>query len=545
MLTIADIRRWDADAVRAVFHAAIDRAAITASVSRELGALQVFATWGGATAQAAQHANAQLRQDLDAHGAEAVVVAHAASRAADGIEHVQHELSALETYAHDRKLAIDPINDLLIPAAGSDGYTADMAIAKRELQPFLAKILDTANAINVQLAAAINMADGDLPVPAGLHDDRPAVQKALYSGLPEDPEELHTVWAMLTPAEKDLFYRHDHGIGNLPGVSFVDKNHYNRRHLNELLAAATAERDRLAAEHPDWAAFGPTVDERESGSPEWLVWSTRWDEITRTINGYTAVQQGLLGQDGVPRFLSMLDDHGHAAITIGDPDHATRNAVFVPGTGQDLRRWQSSDHKSAAMYRAALAANPRLRPQDLSVTTWMGYDRPMSLLEAGWPDRAHSGAVPLDRFEEGMRASHTGPRSLNTVIGHSYGSVVVGDAASAGHHLDVDNVVAVGSPGMLVNHAADLDLNPGATVYAMEARNDIVRLGAGGFGFGLGLCPPYDPAFGAVLLAADPGPTFAGVFPSVDAHSSYWNDDNVALANLGAVIAGVRPPAPA
>src|SRR5690625_5043649 len=116
MLTVADIRRWDPDAVRAVFHAAIDRAQITATVSREIGALQVFATWGGAAAQAAQHANALLRQDLDAHGVEAVVVAHAASRAADGIEHVQHELSALEIYARDRNLAIDPINDRLIPA---------------------------------------------------------------------------------------------------------------------------------------------------------------------------------------------------------------------------------------------------------------------------------------------------------------------------------------------------------------------------------------------------------------------------------------------
>src|SRR5690625_1369618 len=541
MLTVADIRRWDPDAVRAVFHAAIDRAQITATVSREIGALQVFATWGGAAAQAAQHANALLRQDLDAHGVEAVVVAHAASRAADGIEHVQHELSALEIYARDRNLMIDPINDRLVPAGGAEDYTVDMSTAQRQLQPFLAKILDTANAINHQLAAAIDMADGDRPVPPGLHDNRPAVQQVLYAGLPDDPDELHDVWVMLTPAEKDWFYRRDPTIGNRPGVDFADKNHYNRRHLNELTSAAAAERARLAAEHPDWAAHPPILGQDHSAPPGWPAWSQRWAEINRTVDAYTAVQQGLSAQDGAPRFLAMIDAQGHAAITIGDPDHAKRTAVFIPGTGQDLRRWQFSDHKSTAMYRAALSADPRLRPQDLSVTTWMGYDRPMSLWEAARPDSAHSGAVALDRFEQGLRASHVGPRSLNTVIGHSYGSVVIGDAASAGHHLDVDKVVAVGSPGMLVDRAAQLDLDPGAAVYAMEARNDIVRWGAGGLG--LGSCPPDDPRFGAIRLAADPGPSFAGVFPTVDAHSSYWDDDNIALANLGAVIAGVRPPA--
>jgi hypothetical protein len=45
-------------------------------------------------------------------------------------------------------------------------------------------------------------------------------------------------------------------------------------------------------------------------------------------------------------------------------------------------------------------------------------------------------------------------------------------------------------------------------------------------------------------LMADPGPSLDpyGIFPSIDAHGSYWNPGNVALRNMGAVIAGAPPP---
>lgn len=540
MLTVADIRRWDADAVREVFHAATARAAVTATVSRELSTLTVFETWGGPTAAAATHANAAIRQDLDTHGAEAVVVAHAASRAADGIEHVQHELAALQTYAQDRQLAIDPLRDLIVPPPGILDFTSETWSAKLELQTFLDKVLDTANSINKQLANAINMADGDKPIPPGPHDSRPDVQQALSEGMPEDPQQFHAVWQQLTPEEKDWLYDKDHAIGNQPGMAFVDKDHYNRLYLDELSAAAQAERGRLVAAHPDWAVCPPPLLDDGVVPPDWPAWLKQWAEVNRRLDGYRAVRNGLRPHDGVPSFLGLIDADGHAAIAIGDPDHAKRDAVFIPGTNQDLRRWKFSDKKSTAMYTAALHADQHLEKTDVSVTTWMGYDRPMSLGEAAWPDRARSGGVPLDRFEEGLRASHVGPRAINTVIGHSYGSVVIGGAASDGHHLDADKVVAVGSPGMLVNRAADLQLDPGAAVYAMEAKNDIIKLGAGGLG--LGFCPPDSPAFGATLLAADPGPAFVGVFPSVAAHSSYWDPGNIALGNLGAVIAGVQPP---
>ena len=74
-LTVADIDRWNADAVREVFHAAVARAQATLEAARQLDSLAVFDTWQGATAQARRHAGASLRLDLDAHGNESLLSA--------------------------------------------------------------------------------------------------------------------------------------------------------------------------------------------------------------------------------------------------------------------------------------------------------------------------------------------------------------------------------------------------------------------------------------------------------------------------------------
>jgi hypothetical protein len=165
----------------------------------------------------------------------------------------------------------------------------------------------------------------------------------------------------------------------------------------------------------------------------------------------------------------------------------------------------------------------------------------MSLDHADFPDPARAGAADLDAFEAGQRVSHFGAPSIDTVIGHSYGSTLVGAAASGGHQLDANKVIAVGSPGMLVGHAGDLRLDPGGNVYAMRAQNDII--GAAGAATQWTLGPePDTPEFGAIDLQADPGPAWQFGLPSTDAHSSYWGLGNTALLNMGAIIAGKPPP---
>lgn len=539
-LSVVDIDRWSAEAVREVFHAAGARGQATLDASRELASLAVFDTWQGATADARRHANAAIRQDLDAHGNESLAVAWAAGEAADGIEKVQSELRTLRQDADALNVMIDGLTNKVIPKSAADGALITTLIAEWQLQPRLDAIVAQANTVDRELANAINLADGDAPVPAVPHDDRPEIQRALAQPLPDDPKRFAELWNQLTPEEKDWLYSQDHGVGNHAGMPWdpadhLGKNHYNRLHLLELERQTQADIDRM--QHSvDKMAAGHNVDDGVLHDLQSQLAAAR----TR-LEGYQAVKADLGRHDGVARYLGQLDEFGHGAIAIGNPDTAKRNAIFVPGTGQDLGRLRFSDDKSLRMYQAALDADPTLKPGDVAVTTWLGYDRPMDLGHAEFPNLARGGALNLDTFESGLRATHVGPPSIDTMIGHSYGSTVLGAAASAGHHLHADNIIAVGSPGVLVDRAAELNLAPGAHVYAMRATNDIIGPARVATEWTLG-ADPTAPGFGATRLAADPGPSGPMGLPSTDAHSSYWNLDNRAMKNIGAVIAGKPPP---
>jgi len=526
--------------VREVFHAAGARGQATLEASRQLSSLAVFDSWEGATAEARWHTNAAIREDLDAHGNESLAVARAAGKAADGIEHVQSELRSLRHDAAELHMTIDPLTDKVVPSATFNGPPSAALIAEMQLQPWLDAILAEANAVDAELATAIDMADGDVPIPTEPHDNRPHIQDALSEPLPDDPKKFNELWNQLTPEEKDWLYGQNHNVGNHAGMPWdptdhLGKDHYNRLHLHELEGQTEAAVDRMQHSIDEMAA-GHNVDDGALYALQSQLAAAR-----RKLAGYQAVRADLNRADGVDRYLGYLDDTGHGAVAIGNPDFAKRNGIFVPGTGQDLARLPFSDARAVAMYNAARAADKTLGPKDVSITTWMGYDRPMNLSRAAFPDPARAGADGLDAFESGLRASHVGPPSIDTVIGHSYGSTLVGAAASGGHHLDADNVIAVGSPGMLVDRVDGLSLEPGADVYAMRAADDIIGISGVVAEWTLGP-DPTAPKFGARGLAAGPIPTGPVGLPSVDAHSSYWDQHNIALANMGAVIAGVAPP---
>jgi hypothetical protein len=537
VLTVTDIERWSAEAVREVFHAASARGNATLEASRQLSSLSVFDTWQGATSEARKHTNASIRQDLDAHGKESLAVAQAAGKAADDIEKVQSELRALRHDAGELHMTIDPLGNKVIPT--SKAIPTEIILAEMQLQPRLDKILAEANTVDGELAAAINMADGDAAIPQGPHENRPEIQRALSQPLPKDPKQFADLWNQLTPDEKDWLYSQDHDIGNHDGMPWdptdhLGKDHYNRLHLPELKQQAQADVDRMQR----------SLDElmREPNADDGAIYSlqSQLAAAKNHLQGYQDVE-ATLNKSGPHRYLGQLDQWGHGAVAINNPDTAKRNAILVPGTGQDLTTMDGADNKSLAMYGAALDADHNLKPEDVSVTTWMGYDRPMNLAQADFPDPARASAANLDAFEAGQRASHVGAPSVDTIVGHSYGSTMVGAAASGGHQLGVDNIVAVGSPGMLVDHASDLSIAPGGHVYAARAENDIIGAAGGTTQWTLGP-EPDEQSFGAIHLQADPGPSWPLGLPSIDAHSSYWSPENPALANMGSIIAGKPPP---
>ncbi len=411
----------------------------------------------------------------------------------------------------------------------------------------LVQLRATRDGYSNTLQSALGALRSDGYDPAGIKAQEGPLSPA--PALPDDPKQFAQVWNSLTQEQKDAEYHRDPFVGNHSGMPAVDRDHYNRMHLDELQRANQADLDRLRAQHPDWAD-GKTPF---LSSQEYRDWQAQWDAANRTHDGYADVKKTIgpppdqvdPKSNKLPQYLLVIDDNGHAAASINNPDTAKRNATFVPGTGQDTTRFSGSADKSERMYWAARGADRTLQRGDVSVTTWMGYDRPMNLVEAAHTSYAHNGASSLDDFQAGLRASHndavTGGPSLNTVIGHSYGSTEVGAAALDGHHLDANNVIAVGSPGVLAGHASDLNLDSGAHVFATRAENDVI-----GVVTGMTLGPdPMSSRFGGIPFEAAPGPGWPLGLPTVAAHSSYWDPGNPALTNMGRIIAGrvdVTPP---
>jgi hypothetical protein len=103
---------------------------------------------------------------------------------------------------------------------------------------------------------------------------------------------------------------------------------------------------------------------------------------------------------------------------------------------------------------------------------------------------------------------------------------VVGAAAAGGHGLGADDVLVVGSPGMTVDEATDLHMDPDH-VWVGGAEDDMVSNHTSNLTLGR---DPMQDNFGGHNFEVD-----------TSGHSGYWDRGSESLANQGAVIAG-RPP---
>ncbi|WP_421841282.1 alpha/beta hydrolase [Mycobacterium sp.] len=503
----------------------------------------------------------RTRADLTSVSAKADQLRQASKIARDGagtIGSVQRRVLYAVEDAHDAGFVVG--EDLSVVDTWSGGTAAEQVARRAQAQAFAADIRQRATQLigsEHDVAAKITTATAGIaptfpetpttpPHPMITATDYktspPGHGTGEEPGGPQDPKEFSRWWNSLTEEQKDQAYARDHGIGNHPGMPFDDKTRFNEKHLDELTRDTTARVEALQHRYDELAAAQYMGDPDAATAGQLADMRSQLQSAQRSLNQYRHVGDALQPQGGVKRYLGLLDEHGHAAISVGDPDTAARNATFVPGTGDDLTHITDATKHAQDMYFAALRASNGDLDGRLAVTTWMGYDRPMDLVDAAFPDPARNGAGAFDAFQDGMRASHQGAASIDTIIGHSYGSTLVGAAATEGHQLAADNVIAVASPGMLTDHAADLALNPGAHVYSLLAGNDPIGhlpqqiLGAN----------PASTGFGAIDLQAGPGPAgpWYELGLSGGAHSSYWDKGNRALDNMGAIIAGLHPPHP-
>lgn len=369
------------------------------------------------------------------------------------------------------------------------------------------------------------------------------------SGIPKgkSPAENKKWWAERTQEERDEYLTlYPATIGALDGLPAAARDDANRMVLAETRSQVQLDRNALGPE-PDrmiWTRRGgePVMIE----NPEWRKWDDKRAALDGRLKGMKAIEKRFedTGVEGLPEAYLLgfdNDNLGHAIVANGNPDTAEHTAVYVPGTNSKLEGAGGDIKRMVSVWRES----QRLVPdQSVSTITWIGYDAPQSIvpeaMEKGW---AHDGSPKLNQFLDGLQTTQGGAdKSHTTVIGHSYGSTVVGDASNRGK-LAADDIVVAGSPGMLVGDAGDLDVGK-KHVWSEATGDDLVPAGGkaaglGGYKWGIqkfhGIpydagyiqYVPSDEAFGAHRMQTD-----------TSGHSGYWDSGSVSLHNQAAVVAG-------
>lgn len=300
-----------------------------------------------------------------------------------------------------------------------------------------------------------------------------------------DPFELNRVWKGLSRKQRDEVYLHDINVGNRNGIPVTDRHYYNMRHLY-------AEKQR----NPD--SYG---------------------NLSEAIH-----------RIGPKKYLMVFKpDEGKTAIAINNPDQAHDVATFIPGSNTTIDKMSGQVERAQILTRVSESSGGRLT----SVIVWLDYDVP-HYVQALSMGRANDAAGPVNDFQRGLRASHTGRRSHNTVLGHSYGGLVVSSACQGGYSLDADDIVFVAASGTGGNrHIYDLkftNAKPGPADYVSNDRHVFAMQSPSDWLIRSNLfhgTDPSNPRFGAVQLHTDDHGDHYGYFSS-----------NPGLRNLARVIAG-------
>jgi hypothetical protein len=360
-------------------------------------------------------------------------------------------------------------------------------------------------------AARVAMAAGDAGAALAGLGVRDAFTPARFGDLaaltgaldpPEIPLDAHpderAAWWVSLPAtvQRNLIRRDPAAIGALDGLPAWARDRANRLVLGRALTAA-----------------------EPSGTARAVA-----DEI--------AAQE----RAGRPAQLHLFDEAGErAAVVLGDLDRASAVVLLVPGistTPDDDLDAVTADVARVLDVAAALdddraADGDGVAAHDagLAGVAWLGYRPPRGLgilrrsaAERAGPllDAALDGQAAV-RSAAGLAAART------TVVAHSYGTVVVDEAADAPGRLAADALVLLGSPGM------ELDRTPLLEVPEVHDAASIADPVSWSAWFGVST---WARRYGAAELPVGPG----------TGHSDYFDHGGPTLPALGAVVTGGERP---
>lgn len=360
---------------------------------------------------------------------------------------------------------------------------------------------------------------------------------------------LNVWWQQLgTTAQQRLAAQSPQLIGSLNGLPAPVRDQANRRYMADQKVTIGAELNRLRAQ-----------------SSKEAVEAIK--EMELKLRQIASVEQGLAlgGQNGRdPALLLQLElgGLGKTAISFGDPDKADNIVAYVPGTGTKLDGFGGSDARRAAVMWDQAHSFAKSSTKVASIA-WLGYAAPQwgSAGAAHTPatlDDAAAGAPALAGFADGLHAAHQAASDARfTVLGHSYGSTVTGVAAQLRPKSFADQVIFVGSPGVVAMHAKDLGVK---SVWVGEAPDDPVG-DIGSLGPLSGVRPDVPGILSAIASGVVTGVGPFGADPSrsefganrfyvqrtgdsryaFTAHSSYWEQverRSASLKNIGHLIDG-------
>ncbi|KAB1503133.1 hypothetical protein F7230_06260 [Corynebacterium sp. 320] len=170
-----------------------------------------------------------------------------------------------------------------------------------------------------------------------------------------------------------------------------------------------------------------------------------------------------------PAPVSRIDTPTGPVVTVGNVESADRIITLVSGVGSSAE----SMVRQKTIWAEQQVREAAGRGEKLAVVAWHGYQAPKNLPEGFSQLPAKKAGPALREFQKGLRQKN--PHAQLKVMGHSYGSVVVGEAARD-KSFQADDIHLMGSPGThippSVPHTAQRQL--GDNIWATEGASALV-----------------------------------------------------------------------
>ena len=389
-----------------------------------------------------------------------------------------------------------------------------------------------------------------------LSEEVAAEMEAIANGESDmSPEQVNQWWENLSDTEREaLLTEHPEWVGPTDGIPVDTRDTANRTVLDNRIESLD---DQIASIEQQMAEIDADYEAgRSNDSP--VGYSELQEQLAELqqdrehLSDLDSRIQEPHSETGQEYFLLDFgtEGEGQAIVSVGNPDTAANVNVYVPGTGGTLggAGYDDGGLLNRVDSMAFDAYEYGTAGQETATVLWLGYDAPDGVVdEARDTSFAEDAADNLSSFTDGLRSTAEGDPSNLTMTGHSYGSTTVGIAARD-EGLDVDNMIFVGSPGVGVDNAESLGIDP-ENVWASRNPDDVIQFGMlhgedptsddfGGNTFASEATAEGERPFqGNSYLNAAAG-VIAAIDGSVENHSAYWSEGNVSRENMAFIVTG-------